>query len=370
MKLVVWCHLGAAAVTLSSVSLPGQGPPEYNVPEESDCRRCTLTAATRFFFTASVADGEINQLPFGVRLSPDGTFWVLAEGSVPRVYSATGGYIKPFGRFGKGPGEFTFVEDLFWVAGDSIVVVDGGNRRATVFAPTGAYARQLRTSAQLVYATVLKWPVQVLVSGSMPTPAAAGLQLHLASFSGDEVRPYHSFGPERGLLVPGRRGSTYHLLARGSRGVIASVRREQHNVYLWSAEGKSVAILRRRAPWFPDTSSGRIGTPSTPPSPAVSAIHVDRDGLIWLFSRVAAATWSRAWSRVPPGAREVARGQVDYPLLFNTRVEVIDPSTRRLVATSELSGVAVSTLGDGLVAMYGRGPNGDALRVEELRLTR
>lgn len=365
VRLLRWVTLSSfGASAISAQSTPGR-----LVQDVVACARCELRRETRVVFTSSSIEGEITDLPFGVRVDPVGNLWVLAENTSPRAYSPTGSFTRTFGRSGRGPGEFVAVEDMFWVPGDSLITVDGGNRRVTVFAPDGRHVRDIRTPAQLAHAIVLRWPSEVLVSGHVPATSTVGLYLHFASFTDADLTLTRSFGPDRGLLRPGYRGTNWHLTARGRDSSFVTAKPEQFRVYTWDRQGSLRATLIRNSTWFPDSGAGRIGTPDRPPTPAITAIDVDSDGLIWLFVRVAAPTWRRAWARVPPGAREAFRRQIDFPSLYNTRVEVINPLSHRLLATTEIPGLAVSALGNGRVAVYGAGPDGEAaLRIDQLRL--
>jgi hypothetical protein len=344
---------------------------QREVVDASSCARCELRRATRLVFRSAKEEGEISELPLGVRTDPAGNYWVLAQKAAPRAYDSSGTFMKTLGRSGQGPGEFSMVEDIVWVPGDSVLVLDGINRRATVFAPDGRYVRHIRTPAQLGNAIVLRWPWQVLVSGHISASSTVGFPLHLASFSDEEVRLHRSFGPDRGLLRPGYRGTNWHLTARGPDGSIVTAKPEQFRLYEWDDAGSLRSTLIRRSTWFPDTGAARLGTPARPPSPGIAAIDVDDQGLIWVFIRVAAPTWQRAWARVPEGAREVFRGQLDYESLFNTRAEIIDPSSNELLATLEIPGLVVAALGNARVAVYGVGSTGEAaLRVDAVRLIR
>jgi hypothetical protein len=65
-----------------------------------------------------------------------------------RVFHADGTFSHSFGREGQGPGEFSFPQAIAVSAGDSILVVDDGTARYSVFAPDGSflasYPRQIR----------------------------------------------------------------------------------------------------------------------------------------------------------------------------------------------------------------------------------
>lgn len=73
---------------------------------------------------------EFDRLAGAWRL-PDGRV-VVANGATDelRVFDANGALVETFGRKGKGPGEFVYMQ-VIGVAGDTVVVYDLGTRRAT-----------------------------------------------------------------------------------------------------------------------------------------------------------------------------------------------------------------------------------------------
>jgi hypothetical protein len=79
----------------------------------------------------------------GVLAYPDGAF-VVADAGIPRVFlfSATGELLAEMGQGGSGPGEFREPR-LVAVWGDSLAVYDPPQRRLTVFARSGAFARSV-----------------------------------------------------------------------------------------------------------------------------------------------------------------------------------------------------------------------------------
>ncbi len=348
-----------------------QGGSTTVIQDVRSCLTCEIKVQTRFAFATRPPEGEITEVPFAVRLDPSGNYWILSQNTLPRVYTSRGLFMRTFGRSGQGPGELLLVEDLFWTPGDSLVAIDGVNHRASVFGPDGRLHRQLLLPSQLVNGVVMQWPSRVFMSGQIARSATAGFPLHLVSFDSTAVKVARSFGPDRGLLRPGARGTTIHSTARGTRGSLLTANAEQFRLFVWSAEGDLLSSITRSAAWFPETGAARIGSPERPPTPAVLAVEVDRDGLFWVFVRVPADRWQQAWASVPKGAQEVRRDQLDYARLFNTRVEVIDPAAGALLTTTLIPGLAVAALGDGSVAVFGTSLSGEpTLRIDQLRLHR
>lgn len=349
-----------------------QGAPERLVPDEIRCDVCQVMRTTEARLHSSALEGEIDEMPLGVRRGESGEYWVLSQRMGPRVYGPRGNYLRTIGRTGRGPGEYNAVDDLVWLPGDSVLVVDGVNRRATVISFDGRVQRTIQMPATFLNLFVLEWPGRLMGSATMATPAAAGHGLHLVDFSGTNVRVHRSFSPGEGTLRPSDRTTTYHFIAGTKNRDLLSSTPHSFAVYSWSATGYLVSTLVRRGPSLPDKVPDQdVGNPRTPPSPAVAGLMVDEEGLIWLFVRVPARTWRDAWSTLPPGSAEASRRQIGWSKLFNTRIEVIDPARAEVVARVEMPGLVISTLGAGRVAVYGTSALGEAeVRIDRVRMQR
>ena len=368
LRLLAVLSLHAAPWAMATT----QGAPERLVPDSVRCPRCQIVRTVEARLQSTVLEGEIDEMPLGVRRSARGEIWVLSQRIGPRVYDSRGRFTRAIGRTGRGPGEYNAVDDLVWLPGDSVLVVDGINRRATVITSDGRVQRTIQMPATFLNLFVLEWPSRLFGSATMATPAAAGHGLHLADLSGTSARVSRSFSPGEGTLRPSDRTTTYHFISGTPTGDILSSTPHSFAIYSWSPSGHLKSSLVRRGKSLPDKVPDQdVGNPRTPPSPAVSGLMVDEEGLIWFFVRVPAATWRDAWSTLPAGSAEASRQQIGWPKLFNTRIEVIDPARAQLLARTEIPGLVISTLGSGRIAVYGTSVLGEAeVRIDQLRLQR
>lgn len=312
--------------------------PTVVVEETALCPSCRVISTNTMRFTAASDTNLVDIAPSAITTDARGRFWIGFEGRALQVHDADGRFVRSVGRFGQGPGEFAGPDFVLPLPGDSMLVLDMRVRRATVLTPDGQFARQLRMPHQLLFPVVRSWPTNVVVSARIGTPSAAGHPLHAVSFTGTEVVVRSSFGPADARLTPREAANAYHLVAGERNGRFVSTSPVRYLLHRWRGPAAPVSDLARRSAWFGDPSSGRIGTPDVPPSPKISALHVDAEGRIWVFVRVAAPGWRAAWSRFPAGAQEADRTNLDASLLFRTIVEVIDPSQRRVLVRDTLSG--------------------------------
>ncbi len=91
-------------------------------------------------------DSGVPELQFGrigdLDVSSNGDIAVIDQlsGAV-RVFDRSGAFVRSVGRPGKGPGELSrSANGIYWIGGDSLLVLDPGEVRMTVFAPDGSVA--------------------------------------------------------------------------------------------------------------------------------------------------------------------------------------------------------------------------------------
>ncbi|MGQ0539160.1 MAG: hypothetical protein ACT4R6_09465, partial [Gemmatimonadaceae bacterium] len=139
----------------------------------------------------------------------------------------------------------------------------------------------------------------------------------------------------------------------------------QYRLTRWSHDGKVLESYRRTPSWFRKPSQSLLGTPRSPPEPAITAVSEDAEGLIWTFVRVAAPTWRSAW---PSAAGEFEYRQIAMEKLFRTMVEVLDLGSKRVVARQMLSDWVIAALPDRRTAVYAVNDAG-VPRIDILQLT-
>lgn len=360
----------AASSGISTGSL-AQGASARDVSDRLACSRCTIVRTSVATLHTAVPEGEIDEKPLAVRLSPLGEYWILSQARPPRVYDTHGAFRRAVGGSGSGPGEFLSTDDVVWLPGDSTLVFDGLNRRGTVISRDDRPLRSIQLPANFLNSVVLTWPTRVLSSARISTPAAAGHALHFVNFAGPTATVDGSFSPAQGVLRPSVMSSTYHFVERTPTGRIFSATPGSFKVFEWMTSGHVKETLVRRATWFAEPSERALGTPEQPPSAAVVALHVDDEGLIWLYIRIPAPQWREAWARIPPGAKEVSLRQIEWTRLFNTRLEVIDAARGEVLSRTDIQGLVLSAMHGGLAAVYGTSVLGDPeIRIERLRLRR
>lgn len=115
-----------------------------------------------------------------------------------RQFSPDGAFERVVARSGQGPGEVSRVERMQFLAGDTLVVFDARQRRASIFDPDGSYLRQInypRTtgSPRLAILSVLddsRWFVSL--KPIVPPPEEIDGHMHRSEFTIAIVAPERS----------------------------------------------------------------------------------------------------------------------------------------------------------------------------------
>ena len=93
--------------------------------------------------------GQVNQVAFdaeGNLYVFDGTMGLLGSGNLRvLVFDATGGFLREFGSWGGGPGEFNRPTGFAVLRDGTMVVSDAGHRAYQLFDASGAFQRMVRT---------------------------------------------------------------------------------------------------------------------------------------------------------------------------------------------------------------------------------
>src|SRR4051812_36575324 len=117
-------------VCVASLRVSANAQTRTRVPDGPQCPKCELRLEplAELAFPPRAA---LSGIPMSVLVDAKGRFWVLSFSELPAVFSASGTFISQLGRRGEGPGEFESAGAGFSAPGDSIVIFDQSNNRAS-----------------------------------------------------------------------------------------------------------------------------------------------------------------------------------------------------------------------------------------------
>ena len=317
------------------------------------CASCTIVVGEpQVLYTPT--DSGID-LPLAVRQDSQGRYWVIPAGQVPLGFDSLGTLFQPLGRSGRGPGEYLRPLDVLAIPGDSLAVVDPGNRRLTIVDQRLEYSRSVAIPFSLSAIRVASWPDSVIVSARFPRDGEETALLHRLSIGQSEVGVAESFHQglhQAALSHP----VTKHVFTQISGGSWWSAWINLYDVTLREADGTILKTLERRPSWFPRVSPETYDWRNEPPPPHIAGLEIDSDGLLWVLVLVARSTWKEAWVEVSPNSPEaIARPE----LLYSTIVEVIDPTSNEIIAVQPLDTYVVNSLPGPRIATFDQDPGGE-----------
>lgn len=350
-------------LALLASSLESQDSTAARVSDRIQCSSCRISIAPLLQIGPDTGIVSIGAVPEAIAVDGKGRFWVAAGTDLPKIFDSKGRFVQAVGRAGPGVGEILRVTTLMAVAGDSVLIVDAGQRRATLWSGSVQPGRSIGFRERLYPGFAINWPSNIIMSGAVPTVTSAGWPLHRVSFAGDSAQVIASFGSDQGRLPPGPPRALRDRLALSTSGAFWAADEFQYRIVKWSADGNSLQALRRQASWFPGASEPGIGTPTVAPSPAITAIYEDSEGLIWVFGRVASKKWREGWPAVPPGTKEIPMYKVRLDKFYGSVVEVINPKTRSLVARQFMDQWIVAVLPGNRAVTYSVTSSGAHVRV-------
>ena len=333
------------------------------IPDDPTCGACRITVTTVTTLGDTDGPGALAGVPIGVRVDGRRRFWLLGGAITPGgppVYDPDGRFLRVAGRRGKGPGEFETVTDVVPLPGDSVLVIDS-DRRATIFAPDLSAARHLTLGATIYYAVVINWPRSVIGFNHYGPGNRGGPVLHDMAFDSSPPSVTKSFGPDWKIPDFKAMAAASRILAPSATG-FWTVGQEHYRVEHWTRDGVSDAMLERIPAWPPRTSEG-LGLPDQAPPNGVQGIAEDRNGRVWVFTRVAAPTWREGW---PKGTGDMRISAFSQEKMFRTVVEVLDPKAGRVIARRQLDEWIIAALPEGRAVVYAV----DADDIPRLRVVR
>lgn len=348
-----FCSVLVVAWFLATASINGQG----DIPDGLSCPTCSIRIVARVQVGSESEAGILPGTPADVDVDSHGRYLVLVPREPLMAFDEQGNFVSEVGGFGDGPGEYR--HPLLVTTGrDYIAVFE--DSRAIVF---DSDFQALRTvwfdHRRISEAAFFGGTGQVLVNGLLGDATSVRLPFSIVDLSSTPVTVVREFGPD--LEDRTTRAGHYrlrHVLDAPNDDTIWVAERLRYHVSKWNTVGERLDSLRRAPGWFHGFSSGLPGGPKTAPEPTIVGISSDSVGRLWIFLRVAAPRWRETWAKWITKNGPLRDGE--YPAdvlpriweLTATRVEILDPTTRRVVHSETLDGFVIGTLSDARVAIY------------------
>jgi hypothetical protein len=263
--------------------------------------------------------------------------WFVMEAgaeSFAKVYGSDGAYLQRFGQSGEGPGEFKSVGFLHEFPIDTLIVFDWGNGRLSRFTWDFRYIdqRPLRT---VPHRAVVTTNGQVVINLSAADPSGTNPPMAVLGIDGFGSEPFGV--PEEPYESGGRGAHRLRFLAASHDGGVWSSPLARYEMRHWDQDGKLTRTISRNVDWFlPHRDPGtRYDPKADPPNPKMRSLREDDDGRLWTLVLVPDEDWRESiFVRRVEGGAPV--NMVAQERQYDTRIEVIDPGQRKVLASVTL----------------------------------
>jgi hypothetical protein len=330
-----------------------QAPAPKAIPDEPSCARCSISMQKVVTLGTDDGVGSLNGKPMSLNVDSQGRYWLFQELEPATVFGANGTVDRMIGRKGNGPGEFQSSNHGI-IVGDSMLVFDWVQSRATMIDPDLLPRRTIRIAQSVGDVVPIEWPSLLVTHGHFPTSTPPNSVMHRISLADTEMRLLGSFGP-LGTGGPMGNVEVQQRMGRGRDG-IWSAYAGRPAFTKWDRNGRAIAAFTRPLDWFTGQSPATIGWGRSAPTPMTALIGEDESGLVWLFIYRPAPNWKEAWVDVRPvrvgGGSEIRARDVQYDKLMDTYIEVIDPTQGRVIARHNFDGYIFEALPGRKVAQY------------------
>ncbi len=317
----------------------------------SSCTNCRIDL-TRIVSLGGDSTGYVDKEPIAMTRDWRGRYY-LTFFSPPQmipVFDSTGRPLFRIGRKGQGPGEYQAPIQIRALPDRRFLVFDfGGVGKMSVL--DSSY-RFIRSYTQVVAPVVF-----------LPDSRTTGNFGPLTLF--DTLgRAVKTFGAPTEPPIDAQAWRGNRKEAPGAGATIWSIRDDTYHIEQWDTAGKRVADIVRTVEWFPPVVNRAVIRRGERPTPQTRDLYEDPRGLLWVVITVASADWHDHLG--PPvtrtglvsGTTTTTYPQLDDGRMHDSMIEVIDPKTQRLVATTRFAGLMLFSLGDRYFASYREAENG------------
>jgi len=313
-------------IALSTSAATAQ--PRIRVSEPS-CESCGIAVA-KLFTIGGLDDRSNMSRPNTAAMNSRGELLVSYPDSRGQffVYGPDGTFRRAVGRRGAGPGEFNLIRHIRVGRGDTIHIADLALRR-TVLSPDFRFVRSTRFPLNTDDFELIAGDT-VLIAAIVNTRAATGFPLHKFA----DAQEMFSFGVDKPVAYPPDQSEVLRrVITVDDQGSLWAASVSSYTIQQFDRSGKLLRTLYREPDWFkPHAAPFRV-LQDQPPSPRITDVRIDGDGLVWVLLRVADPDWKEAVVPGPANGRQRLLGLKSEAGYYDTLIEVIDPQSAKTIAS-------------------------------------
>ena len=343
---------------------------QVTIPDAPICEECRIILTRTGRIQDSDRPGLLPGFPFGFGSTAQGHILVLLGGSGPLIFNPNGTFLGFLGRQGSGPEEFQRPGRVISLGGDTLLILDSGNRRATLARINGEFLGSHPFNTQGLHTIIRMTDTILLMNAIVAEPERVGFPLHTVSIHGKLLA---SFGAES--ANPRFRAgeiSWQRRLARGTGNRFWVADRFRYMVDRYGVMDRSPDLrIRRTAEWFREPTLGhQSASATTLGSSFIVGLHQPSDSLLWIVSVVADSNWKRESGLRGSGSPVGRAESADLRYLHDTIVEAIDLRSWRVLARTRVDQYVADITEHGYLITYEETDGGVVLDVFTISLDR
>lgn len=346
LVVIFWCVM--FGVLLDG---PGYAQQRATITDQPTCPSCVISLQR-----IGELDNTGDRLPLGrpisVRQDSRGRIFVNTDVNKDGIllFDSEWQAERILGRAGRGPGEFFSIVSINITAGDTLVVLDRGNKRISFFDSTLEHVRDMSFWGMPHYAESIVLPNgELVISADMPGPDAFGIPIHRVDTGGNVT---HSFGAEPGRSVAGDYYGTVRAVALARDGTIWSARYNDYYLENWSIEGRLLRVFVGDRPWFRPYAELPPYSFKEPPAPRIRTVREVAPGKILVVSQRAKSTGWQEGMGDRPGHSGPVLGIPKRWLTFDSQLDLIDVDTGELLQTHIVPAYVMGFVNDTILHSY------------------
>jgi len=338
-RVIAVASVVAALPLLCSAQAPRGGATQ--VP----CTSCVIKLTPTLTIDGRSAGSRIGQFSELYRLK-SGRFVVgaLADKS-HALYEPNGAFVARFGSDVKREKNMPIAARIIGGERDSIYMYDNFLEREIVFSPSLKTVRS--RSLPITPFSVLRLPNDTLLILSRSDSApASGYPFHIVDGAGRITR---SFGADYPLTADQLYNAFSWVVPSRDSTAFWTFHRNRYAIEKWSIDGHRLLSVQRDVDWFPPRQrESDAPIRAVKPQPRIVSVWEGDHGLLWTIVSVPKVDWKPTVQRRPRDEEDLPTLE-DMMMVYDSIIEVIEPTTSRLVASSRLSDLLGYFVADGVV---------------------
>jgi hypothetical protein len=356
------CTTIASGVLFALGTIAGSIVAQPRLELQRSCASCRIEIEEVVSFQGLWDDGSLAALPASVSRFAR-TRWAVVDPVTRQleIFDARGRHLRSTIRRGDGPGELSRPMVAFEWTADSTMVIDRSQARMSVFDPTGIFRRSVPFSAGAFIRVMFTPSGNIVAATRINSRERFGLPFHEFDARGVIRR---SFGARADQKIVQSDDLPVYRTVRRTRedGSFWTVEAYAPRLQRWSASGEVVEDWKLPMPDFVPFRGLDVAAPGA----EFEAIEETADGLLVLVMAFRGSRYREAF-----GDPRDVDGRPNLPILnwgryMDSRIFVLDPSSRRIVATMDTETFVYVSLGEGL--FWGIRPDGEQGTVAVLRI--